>query len=521
MIEGHNRRLRKKENSRGVSGGTGPIVRRACRYVASQMGRGRRPKTKALACLTIILLSTAVVAQQADSSGNTEKPDNTTIFPKFAQNDTKILVPVSQDTSAIQNGQPTNAAKVIPSIQQTLAELFGLRKASLSINTLDESAPSTIDAGDVERGFAQAEDGQGPYRVAQVETAQSVGQVLGDQSSDDEELAQAEIREPETVTNDIDLALGQRTVYSDLRSLEDRIAEAENPITNFTSRYSTQSNDLGIYQEELSQDIFFSEGASRIRPGFQFLSYVPGQRTGTKDGVTEYSGGFDGSYRISDSSALTGDFWLNEIDPQGFGDQFTPTYDVYLTLWPNDFLRFDLDNKRVTFDNIQSLQLGITAESVGGSVDYTPYDFLRLTLRSSGMFYSDTNNRVDEEAEAVWKVIDLPIIEVGLRGSGFQYSQQLNNGYFDPGSYYSGEFMVRLQTDLTDNLNVQLVASGGLENANPGGDKPLVKSSLQVAYKLPDNWAIDGDVEYFSSQESNSAGFERTSFTLGLHKTFD
>jgi len=509
-LKGHSRKI---ESSRAIGGDTGSIIRRACRYIASQTDPGRRPKTKVLACLSIVLLSTAVVAQQAADFGSSKKPDNTSILPKVAQNNSQILIPVSQQIPASQNGQPAKPAGIIPNIELTLAELFGLRNASVSVNTPDETDAPSSDTSGIERGFAQAEDGQGPYRVAQVDTSQSVGEIFGDQSSDAQELAQVEIREPETVTNDIDLALGQRTVYSDLRSLEDRINEAENPIANFTSRYSTQSNDLGIYQEELSQDIFFSEGASRLRPGFQFLSYVPGQRTGTKDGVTEYSGGFDGSYRINDSSALTGDFWLNDIEPQAFKSQFTPTYDVYLTLWPNDFLRMDFDNKRMTFDNIQSLQLGITAESVGGSIDYTPYDFLRLTLRSSGMFYSDSNNRVDEEAEAVWRVIDLPIIEVGLRGSGFQYS--------DPGSYYSGEFMVRLQTDLTENLNVQLVASGGLEDANPGGDKPLVKSSLQVAYKLPDNWAVDGDVEYFSSQESNSGGFERTSFTLGLHKTFD
>jgi hypothetical protein len=330
-------------------------------------------------------------------------------------------------------------------------------------------------------------------------------------------LAQVELREPETVTNDIDLALGQRSVYSDLRSLEDRITEAQQPVANITSRYSTQSNNLDIYQGEISQDFFFSEGASRLRPGLQYLSYVP--KTG--NGVSQYAAGFDGSYRISDAAALTGDFWLNDFQPKGFSNDVTPTYDVYATLWPNDFFRFDFDNKRETFDNVTSLQMGITAESLGGSMDYTPYDFLRLTLRSSYGFYSDTNDRVDEEAEAVWRVMDLPIIEVGVRGSGFQFSKQLNNGYFDPNSYYAGEGMFRLQTDLTDELNVQLVASGGLENANPGGNKPLVKSSLQIAYKLPNNWTLDGGVDYFSSRESTSSGFARTSFMLGLHKRFD
>jgi len=464
--------------------------------MASPANYGPRPKTLALVFLSVVLLSTGAIAQQATDVGNSKKP-----------------------AAAPSEPQSPAVTGILPNIELTLARLFrpGLRNASVNTYPTDQTIRPGGETNGIALGFPQAEDGQGPYRVAQLSPSQATSAAVSYQTSNPTELAQVELREPETVTNDIDLALGQRSVYSDLRSLEDRITEAQQPVANITSRYSTQSNNLDIYQGELSQDFFFSEGASRLRPGLQYLSYVP--KTG--NGVSQYAAGFDGSYRISDAAALTGDFWLNDFQPKGFANDVTPTYDVYATLWPNDFFRFDFDNKRETFDNVTSLQMGITEESLGGSMDYTPYDFLRLTLRSSYGFYSDTNDRVDEEAEAVWRVMDLPIIEVGVRGSGFQFSKQLNNGYFDPNSYYSGEGMFRLHTDLTDELNVQLVASGGLENANPGGNKPLVKSSLQIAYKLPNNWTLDGGVDYFSSRESTSSGFARTSFMLGLHKRFD
>ena len=585
MIESLEKHLRKIGPNYGIRRDKGLIIRRASRYLARRTNCRLRPKTIALVALSVVLLSTAVVAvQAADNVGNSKKPADiptllkvlqnapqsfgpiiqdvqpvevtstnpniklafteiaqnapqgfgpvtqdiqpvevTSINPnvklaltEIAQNETPGLTPVSQEIKPNQDVQPAKVTGIIPNVELRLAQLFGpiLRDVNVNTNSADQTTAPNSKTNGVEIGFAQAEDGQGPYRVAQVQPSQSTGEITGVQTSNPPGM---ETREPETVTNDIDLALGQRSVYSDLRSLEDRITEGQQPVANITSRFSTQSNDLDIYQEEISQDIFFSEGASLLRPGLQYLSYVPD----SGNGVSEYSAGFDGSYRINDSSAVTGDFWLNDIEPKGFASDFTPTYDVYLTLWPNDFLRMDFDNKRETFDNVTSLQLGITAESLGGSVDYTPFDFLRLTLRSNGSFYSDSNNRADEEAEAVWRVIDLPIIEVGLRGSGFQFSEQLNNGYFNPNSYYSGEAMFRLQTDLSDDLSVELVASGGLENANPGGNKPLIKSSLQVAYKLPDNWTLDGGVDYFSSQEANSSGFARTSITLGLHKRFD
>ena len=385
-----------------------------------------------------------------------------------------------------------------------------------SSDKTDQKATYTILNVGPRLGFAQAEDGQGHYQIAQAEPAPALNDNSTVQPGNlpDRPLDMGSVG---PVTNEIDLALGQRQVYSDLRSLQDRIAIMQRPIANVISRYSTQSDNLDIYQEEISQDIFFDQGASRFRPGLQYLSYTPGVGAG----VSQYAAGFDGSYRINDLSAVTGDLWLNSIEPKNFQQYVTPTYDVYLTLWPSDFVRIDFDNKRETFDNVTSLQMGITAESIGGSVDYTPYDYLRLTVRGGGSFYSDTNDRQSEEAEAVLRVMNLPTVEVGLRASGFQFSQQLNHGYFNPGNYASGEAMFRLQTDLTNELNVELAASGGIEDANPGGTKPLVKSLTTNGVQTIRKLDLDGGAAYFSSQDSNSSGFARTSVTLGLHYRFE
>jgi hypothetical protein len=308
-------RISKIGTSYGISSDTGSIFRIAGRYLASGAHYSPRPKTIVLAALSVILLSTAVGAQQAgDNVGNAEGPAKTLVLPKVGQNAPQGLTPVNQDIQPVkvtrinanielklaqlvvpnlrsakinttQDSQeipPETVTGFIPDIELQLSQLVAPIMTNANINT-DTAYQPTVPLGrtnGVQIGFAQAEDGQGPFRVAQVRPSQSTGEITGDQTGNPPGNPQVEMRVPETVTNDLDLALGQRSVYSDLRSLQDRITEAQQPVANISSRFSTQSNDLDIYQEEIAQDIFFSEGASRLRPGLQYLSYIPNTGNG-------------------------------------------------------------------------------------------------------------------------------------------------------------------------------------------------------------------------------------------------
>ena len=222
---------------------TAGVTRRTRCYMASPANYGPRPKTLALVFLSVVLLSTGAIAQQAVDVGNSKKP-----------------------AAAPSEPQSPAVTGILPNIELTLARLFrpGLRNASVNTYPTDQTIRPGGETNGIALGFPQAEDGQGPHRVAQLSPSQATSAAVSYQTSNPTELAQVELREPETVTNDIDLALGQRSVYSDLRSLEDRITEAQQPVANITSRYSTQSNNLDIYQGEISQDFFFSEGASRL-----------------------------------------------------------------------------------------------------------------------------------------------------------------------------------------------------------------------------------------------------------------
>ena len=319
----------------------------------------------------------------------------------------------------------------------------------------------------------------------------------------------------QTSMDELDLVLGNRQVFEDLRTLETRLDGMRRPVASVVNRHSTQSDHLIINELEVSQDLYFSEGRDSVRLAVFKTDYSLRDQLG----INEYTGGFTSNVRLNDVAAIAGDLWVNGIS---YGRQSTTlaTYDAYLTLRPSDTIRIDIDANRRTFDNITSLRLGITARTYSGSIDFLPTDELRLTARVFAGLYSDRNRRRAEEIEAIWRIRTNPVVEIGLKGTNFDFTRLLNNGYFNPKEYYSGEALARVQWDVTPKLSTELAGSAGAEDAHPGGVKPLVKGSLQVIYKLVNGWSVDGEVAHFTSRSSTSSGFSRTSFTAGLHYRF-
>lgn len=321
---------------------------------------------------------------------------------------------------------------------------------------------------------------------------------------------------PDRAMDEFDQAFGRQQAYFDLGSLRDRIELSQRPLLNVDASRSTQSNNLDITQIEASQDVFFHAGRDRLRFGYLGGDYSP--KVG--NGVSQNAFGGDGAYRVNDWIAVTGDLWVNVLDSRHQPKQVEPVYDLFVTLWPNDVIRVDLDANRRIFDNIQSLLLGITADTFAASVDYSPNSDLRVSLRVNQGSYSDNNDRTAAELEGVFRVRSNPVIQIGFRAAGFQFSRRLNDGYFNPDAYESGEGMIRVQSSLNDKLTLEVAGAAGAEHAEPGGVKPIVRASLQLSYKVNKVWTLDGGVAYFSSRDTNSSGFARTTVSAGLHRRF-
>ncbi len=338
-----------------------------------------------------------------------------------------------------------------------------------------------------------------------------------DEPSPDElaKLLNLSDRQPDPLPDNIDMTHGEGGIFSDLNNLSDQISDLRRPTANAVVRYSTQSDHLDIRQEDASQDLFFNHGVDRFGLGVQAINYNPA----VGPSINQYAGGLTGHSKLNNFLEITGEAWINSINWSNLG-YYRATYDAYLTIRPSDSLRIDLDSNRRLFDNITSLQMRITAQSWGGSVDFTPNGGIRLTARAAGSSFSDGNWRRTEELEGVWRVDSSPLIEIGFRGTNFHFDKLLNNGYFNPRNYTSGEGVLHVSAPLTKLLSADFTGSVGVEDANPGGDKPLEKAALRLSYKLSRHWSLDTEASYFSSRSSNSSGFARTSVFLGLHYRF-
>lgn len=310
-----------------------------------------------------------------------------------------------------------------------------------------------------------------------------------------------------------EFAVGSRSAANRFSGLEESIADLRRSVIHAGSRYSTQSDDVDISQYELTADFFFASGTHRLSPGVLQVEYDPDDAAA----VTQKSVGTSGNYRFSDSAAITGAFWMNRLTASDMDSDSIGTYDVYLTLWPNDLLRFDLDVKREIFDNTTSLRNGIAMRSVGLSMDLRATDSLQLSLRASKGDINDGNDKLSGDVEAVWRLRASPTIDFGVRAAMVEFDQMLNNGYFNPEKYRSAEALFRLRTNLSEKVYAELAGSAGAESVDPGDSKPLIKASAQLSANLTRSWALDGGIAYFSSRESNSSGFKRTTFKLGLH----
>jgi hypothetical protein len=116
--------------------------------------------------------------------------------------------------------------------------------------------------------------------------------------------------------------------------------------------------------------------------------------------------------------------------------------------------------------------------------------------------------------------MDSPSLEIGFRSTNFHFKKLLNNGYFNPRDYLSGEGVFRLRAPLSERFSVELTGAGGVEYARPGGTKPLIKGAGRASYTVSDRLSFDAELSYFSSRSSSSSGFARTSGMIGLKYRF-
>jgi len=282
---------------------------------------------------------------------------------------------------------------------------------------------------------------------------------------------------------------------------------------------SSQSDQLEIRSVRAGHAISFAEGRGTAGVRLDRIEY---QREDGSDSARVTRPMAHGRYRFSDALEINAEAGQERIRARD-GVAHDPTvYASWLTWWPNDLWRFDASTNRVTFDNLQSLRLGITARQHGLSADFTPTERQRYTVRLARATYSDGNARRDAQVETEYRWRTHPDAWIGLRHTRFEFDRQLDHGYFNPLSFEVTQVTLRASWRPDGPDGRWDVAAGmavGREHARPDGSKPARDGSVRVGWRVDMQTRLEARVQRFSSLAS-SGGFARTTVGVNLDRTW-
>lgn len=302
---------------------------------------------------------------------------------------------------------------------------------------------------------------------------------------------------------------------TEARKLEQALDRERAPRSVADLQQSRQSDHLEIRSARAGHAISFAQGRGTAGARVDRIRY---QREDGSDAADVTRPMVHGRYRFSDAVELNAEAGQERIRSRGGAAHDPTVYSSWLTWWPNDLWRFDASTSRGTFDNLQSLRLGITARQHGLSADFTPSERERYTLRLARAAYSDGNARRDVQVEAEYRWRTHPDAWLGVRHARFDFDRQLDHGYFNPLSFEVTQLTARVvwrPDGPHGRWDVVGAVAAGREHARPDGSKPARDGSVRVGWRLDPRTRVEARVQRFSSL-TTSAGFARTTFGVNL-----
>ena len=169
------------------------------------------------------------------------------------------------------------------------------------------------------------------------------------------------------------------------------------------------------------------------------------------------------------------------------------------------------------WDNIRSLELGLAVDTLNGSVDYWPTNSTKITGRGNLANYSDGNQRWFAQAEIRQRVFFGPDVWVGAKLTKYEFTEQFDNGYFNPESLTSAEGLLEINGKLSESTYFSVRGSAGYEDALPGEGKFIWAGGITVSHEFNDTLTLLATAEHFSSTLGSTSGFERTTIGVGVN----
>jgi thioredoxin-like negative regulator of GroEL len=304
------------------------------------------------------------------------------------------------------------------------------------------------------------------------------------------------------------------------RTLRREMDEGLAPRTSLRAQRSTQSDSLEIHAVALEHHLILREGLLTVMPRLETLRYEPRERHRE---VRVIRPGVHARQRFGDDWELNVDAALDTIEPQAAPRYRRFTHATWLTFWPQDSLRFDASAKRVTFDNVTSLERRITASFAGVSMDFTPDERDRITLRADRGRYSDGNRRTQAQVELERRVRAHPRVWAGARYTHFDFRHVTDSGYFNPRRYDGVLATLRVENapaSTPGRWTYSAFAAAGAEDARPGDSKPIWEGGVRAGYRFHDRAQLEVRLQRFSSRTASLSGFARTTSGVQLNLTW-
>ena len=358
------------------------------------------------------------------------------------------------------------------------------------------------------RGVAQSDSYMGRQRLA----SQRLNQVVARGDTSAETLmvaARAEFWKgrPDKAFALADRVLADAPGHSGAQELLAQIGDSRRPTSSAFLGWSTQNDGLEITTATARHGLTFGSGLTGA--GLQYRHILFDPETG--DDVTMDGPGVFVRHRFNDDVEVNASIHFNTLSGPGFRHT-EPTFDSWLTYWPNDMVRLDFSLSRSYFDDIRSLSDNIRMTSVGVSGDFMPWQGTQFSARLQFSDLTDGNRRTFFQLEGQRDIASVEGLHVGGKLTYFGFSRpELDHGYFNPGWLYSAEGTARYGRDVSDRWRLEGRIGVGFERREEL-DKLLWNVGLKASYALTERAAFDIELRHNDHKRVDPVdGFARTS----------
>ncbi len=253
----------------------------------------------------------------------------------------------------------------------------------------------------------------------------------------------------------------------------------------------------------------------RLRFGFQRERFEqPGERSHTDIWLRA-----SGDYRPATFLAVRGAL-ASCVDPPA-GSDHTPVHaDAGATWLPADRLRLDLSYSRFTIFTYPVFPDRVSADLIGGALDFRPHYLTTLILSADRISYSDDNSRWSLRGWGRWWVLHRPLRAWVMAGAhAMDFDRWTGNGYWSPQDYRAFYGRLEIEQDPMTGLTLLAGTDGGYAAEGSGSLSPYFSWYGGAVWRWR-GLRLEGRAGHADSNLETGRGYERTYASISAGFSF-